>query len=158
MRAPGKFKPRRATTRAAKRKEEAAKIGRPQKAIAAETFEKLCAIQCPKAEIASILLVSEDTLERWCKRVYGSNFAVVFEHYRAPGKAAVRTRIYNAARDSNGDFRAAALFAKTYLGFVEKTPETPAEPGEVSRLIIEMPPEESETPEPNLSTESVKSG
>ncbi len=55
-----------------------AKMGRPQIEIKQETFEGLCRVQCTLEEISSVLAVSEDTVERWCGRVYQSTFANVF--------------------------------------------------------------------------------
>ena len=46
------------------------KGGRPRKEIDQPTFEKLCEIQCTLEEIAGVLRVSEDTVERWCERTY----------------------------------------------------------------------------------------
>ena len=52
-------------------------VARPRKEIDQAEFEKLCALQCTKAEIAGFFNLSEDTVERWCKRTYKESFAVV---------------------------------------------------------------------------------
>ncbi len=46
------------------------KGGRPRKELDQPTFEALCEIQCTLAEIAGVLRVSQDTIERWCERTY----------------------------------------------------------------------------------------
>ena len=42
-------------------------------------FEKLCGLQCTESEIMGYFQVSKDTLIRWCKETYGTDFATVFE-------------------------------------------------------------------------------
>ena len=67
-----------------------AKIGRPRKEIAKETFENLCGIMCTLEDIAGVFECSEDTIQRWCKRTYGERFADVFKKYSGKGKASLR--------------------------------------------------------------------
>ena len=65
-------------------------VARPRKEISKDEFEKLCALQCTKLEIAGFFGVSEDTVERWCKRTYKESFAVVFANKRSNGKISLR--------------------------------------------------------------------
>ena len=67
-----------------------AKMGRPQKEIDADQFEKLCYLQCTLGEIASFFECSEDTIERWAKRQYGITFADAYKRYSAGGKISLR--------------------------------------------------------------------
>ena len=53
-------------------------------------FEKLCGLQCKCDEIADFFDCSVDTIERWCKREYGENFAEVFKKHCGKGKIALR--------------------------------------------------------------------
>lgn len=64
--------------------------GRPHIEIDQTTFEKLCGIQCTITEIASVFGCSEDTIERWCKRIYHQNFAEIYKKHSAKGKASLR--------------------------------------------------------------------
>lgn len=89
------------------------KAGRPRKEIDKETFEKLCAFQCTKEEISGWFEVSDDTIERWCKREYKENFAVVFAKKREKGKISLRRAQFRLAEKS----AAMAIFlGKNYLG------------------------------------------
>lgn len=65
-------------------------MARPRKEINQKQFESLCAIQCTEEEIAAVLDVSVDTLERWTRRTYKRRFAEVFNEKRAGGKASLR--------------------------------------------------------------------
>ena len=88
-------------------------MGRPRKEIDKEQFEKLCAIQCTKEEISGWFDVSEDTLERWGKREYKENFAVIFAKKREKGKISLRRSQFRLAEKS----AAMAIFlGKNYLG------------------------------------------
>nr|WP_305135842.1 helix-turn-helix domain-containing protein [uncultured Schaedlerella sp.] len=90
-------------------------------------FEKLCALQCTKAEIAGFFNVSEDTVERWCKRTYEESFAVVFANKRSGGKISLRRSQFLLAEK---DSRMAIWLGKQYLG--------QCEPMEVKRLELEL--------------------
>ena len=95
-------------------------MARPRKDISAEQFEKLCGLQCTKIEIAEYFEVSEDTLERWCKRHYGVNFAVVYAQKRVKGRVSLRRMQWRLAEKNT----AMAIFlGKNYLD----QRETPAD-------------------------------
>ena len=66
------------------------KGGRPRKELNQDTFERLCEIQCTLTETAGVLLVSEDTVERWCERTYDLGFAECFKKFSAGGKTSLR--------------------------------------------------------------------
>lgn len=90
-----------------------AKAGRPKKEIDQEKFEKLCGLQCTLEEIAGFFDCSEDTIQRWCKRTYKNNFAVVYKVHSAPGKMSLRRMQFALAEKS----AAMAIFlGKQYLG------------------------------------------
>jgi len=64
-----------------------------------DMFEKLCAIQCTEAEIASVLGMSVDTLARRVEEDYGCKFAEVFAEKRQGGNAALRRAQWTTAID-----------------------------------------------------------
>lgn len=65
-------------------------IKQKQAKISKGTFESLCAIQCTKEEICSVLDVSEKTLNSWCNSNYDKDFSLVFAEKRENGKASLR--------------------------------------------------------------------
>ena len=87
-------------------------MARPRKEIDQKQFENLCALQCTKAEIAGFFNVSEDTVERWCKRTYKESFAVVFANKRSGGKISLRRSQFRLAEK---DSRMAIWLGKQYL-------------------------------------------
>ena len=87
-------------------------VARPRKEIDQAEFEKLCALQCTKAEIAGFFNLSEDTVERWCKRTYKESFAVVFANKRCDGKISLRRSQFRLAEK---DSRMARWLGKQYL-------------------------------------------
>lgn len=77
-------------------------MGRPQKHIDKEQFEKLCTIQSTILEIAGWFHVSVDTIERWVKRTYdGRTFAAVRDEYAAQGKISLRRTMFQNALKGN---------------------------------------------------------
>lgn len=95
-----------------------AKVGRPTKTIDREQFEKLCALQCTKEEISDWFDVSEDTIERWCRKTYNTNFAVVFGKKRNLGKISLRRAGFKLA-EKNAAVH--IFYAKNFLGMTDKT-------------------------------------
>lgn len=76
-------------------------------------FEKLCVLQCTKGEIAGFFDVSEDSIDRFCKKYYGESFAVVLSKKSAHGKISLRRSQFKLAEKS----AAMAIFlGKNYLG------------------------------------------
>ena len=102
-------------------------VARPRKEIDRDEFEKLCTLQCTKAEMAGFFNVSEDTIERWCKRTYKESFAVVFANKRSGGKISLRRSQFRLAEK---DSRMAIWLGKQYLEQYE--------PIEVKRLELEL--------------------
>jgi len=88
-------------------------MGRKRIEIERREFEKLCAIQCTKAEIAGFFDVSEDTVERWVRRTYKAGFAEVWAAKSAGGRASLRRTQFALAEK----YPAMAIFlGKNYLG------------------------------------------
>lgn len=92
--------------------------GRPVKEIDWDQFDKLCAIQATRKEIASWFDVSEDTIERAVKRDKKINFAAYFEQKRGRGKISLRRKMYEMA--ISGDRVMCIWLSKQYLGMSEK--------------------------------------
>lgn len=92
-------------------------MARPRIEIDKEQFEKLCSLQCTKEEIAGFFNCSEDTIERWCKREYKDNFAVVFAKKRTTGKISLRRTQFQMAEHN---VTMAIWLGKQYLGQSDK--------------------------------------
>lgn len=90
-----------------------AKMGRPAKEINQKTFEGLCQIQCTEEEICAIFDVSDETLNKWCKKTYGKTFLEVFKEKRTGGKASLRRSQWKLA-ETNATL--AIWLGKQYLG------------------------------------------
>lgn len=90
------------------------KMGRPQKEINQDQFEKLCAMFCKRNEIVSFFDVSEDTLERWAKRTYGETFAVVYNKKCDGGRISLRRAMLQNALSGNVTMQ--IWLSKQYLG------------------------------------------
>jgi len=91
-----------------------AKMGRPRKEIDFDQFEAMCQIQCTEVEIAAVLNVSVDVLERRCKEQYGVTFAEVYEEKRSHGKESLRRKQWHAAE--NGNITMMIWLGKQWLG------------------------------------------
>lgn len=75
--------------------------GRPKKHIDWDMVEKLCAIHCTGEEIASILDVSYDTLQRRCQEEHECGFADYYKKASASGKMSLRRKQYEVAMAGN---------------------------------------------------------
>ena len=73
-------------------------MARPRKEIDADTFEKLCGLQCTKEEICGWFNITDKTLESWCKREYKRGFSEVFKEKRGLGKISLRRYQFELAR------------------------------------------------------------
>lgn len=96
-----------------------AKMGRPQKEIDKDQFEKLCYLQCTLLEIASFFNCSDDTIENWCKRTYVDEngkpmtFSEVYKIHSAGGKISIRRWQFKMAEHNPG---MAMFLGKVLLG------------------------------------------
>lgn len=88
-------------------------IKQKQATINKNTFESLCAIQCTKEEICSVLNVSEKTLNSWCNSIYGENFSLVFNKKKEYGKSSLRRTQWRLAEKNP---TMALWLGKQYLG------------------------------------------
>jgi len=65
-------------------------VGRPEKEINWNEFEKLCELQCTQSEIASFLHVSKDTLSDRVGERYGEDYSTTYKKYSESGKCSLR--------------------------------------------------------------------
>lgn len=87
-------------------------MARPKKEIDQKQFENLCGLQCTQSEICSFFDVTDKTLTRWCKEVYGASFSDVFREKRKLGKISLRRTQWKLAEKN----AAMAIFlGKNYL-------------------------------------------
>ena len=113
------------------------KAGRPRKEIDKRDFEKLCMLQCTRAEICSWFNVSEPILIDWCKRTYdGKDFLTVFNQKREGGKISLRRMQWQLAEKSP----AMAIFlGKNLLGQTDKVEQTQNINGAVPTVQVYIP-------------------
>lgn len=89
-------------------------VGRPRKEINKEEFEKLCGLHCTEEDIAGWFDISPDTVDRWCQREYGENFADTYKRKCSPGKVSIRRKQMEVAQ--NGNPTMLIWLGKTILG------------------------------------------
>lgn len=93
-------------------------IKQKQVNINQKQFETLCAIQCTREEIMAVFDVSKDTLLRWCKETYGTDFETIFAEKKQHGKASLRRSQYELAKTNP---TMAIWLGKQYLGQKDHT-------------------------------------
>lgn len=94
------------------------KMGRPKIEIDVANFEKLCSMMCTEEEIAGFFNCSVDTIEKFCKREYGTTFTDIYKTLSTKGKIALRR---NQFRLSETNTSMAIWLGKQYLGQKEVT-------------------------------------
>lgn len=77
------------------------KGGRPKLEIDWDLAGQLCELHCTGEEIAGVLGVSYDTLERNIRQNFGTGFAEYFAQKSAGGKISLRRRQFEAAESGN---------------------------------------------------------
>lgn len=96
-----------------------AKSGRKLKQIDWVQFDKLCAIQCTQAEIASWFDVSVDTIDRLVKRVHKMYFAEYYSQKKKKGLISLRRAQWQQACEAKSTAMLIWL-GKQYLGQTDK--------------------------------------
>lgn len=76
-------------------------MARPIITIDYEVVDKLCHIQCTGEEIASVLRIDYDTLQRAVKRDKKMSFTEYFKQKANGGKASLRRMQWKAAESGN---------------------------------------------------------
>lgn len=130
-----------------------ATTGRPRKEIDLETFKGLCFIQCSLTEIAGVLDVSTDTVERWCLRELEMPFAEAFKKYSAGGKMSLRRSQFKLA-EKNATM--AIWLGKQYLGQRDDIAESVDSQSDILKALLELEKQSRgilpETEKPDIST------
>jgi IS30 family transposase len=98
-----------------------AKRGAKLKWIDWDKVDKMCAIHCTGEEIAAILDVDYDTLQRSCKREKKKKFADYIRQKSSNGKMSLRRRQYSAAMEGNATML--VWLGKNWLGQTDKIEE-----------------------------------
>lgn len=81
-------------------------------------FDTLCGIQCTKREIANVLDISEDTIERAVKREFNINYAEYYDQKASKGRMSLRRKQYEVAQ--GGNVTMLIWLGKQYLGQSDK--------------------------------------
>lgn len=89
------------------------KGGRPKKEIDQKQFETMCALQCTKDEMCSILDIDEKTLTRWCKDTYNEGFSDIYKKKCKLGLMSLRRHQFKLAEKNP---TMAIWLGKQYLG------------------------------------------
>lgn len=76
-------------------------MGRKKLIIDWASFDKLAAINCTRDEISAFLGVSNDTLERACKREKKMSFAAYYDKKNADGRTSLRRKQFDLAQNGN---------------------------------------------------------
>ena len=108
----------------------------PKLKIDWDQFDKLCAIKCTRDEIANILEISHDTLERACKRDKQCSYASYYEKKASKGVASLRRRQYQLAQD--GNVTMLIWLGKQYLGQSDKLEQKTESTHTVSEEVQEL--------------------
>lgn len=89
-------------------------MARPRKEIDQKQFEALCHIQCTEEEICGVLGVTDKTLTRWCKQIYGFGFSETYKKCSAGGRMSIRRLQFDCAKRGNTSML--IWLGKQYLG------------------------------------------
>jgi hypothetical protein len=99
----------------------------------------LCPIQATAAECASVLGISQDTLERRLKTEHGCTFTEFYNRHSAPGKCSLRRLQWKLARAGNPTML--IWLGKQWLGQTDKTEhaedEATAQPVQVVVNVVD---------------------
>ncbi len=94
------------------------KGGRPRHELDYTLLDKLCAIQCTGEEVASVMGIDYDTLNRALKRDGNAGFAEYFKKKGAHGRTSLRRKQMESALSGNTSMM--IWLGKQYLGQRDK--------------------------------------
>lgn len=103
-------------------------VGRPEKHIDWELFEKLCGIQCTQSEIASMLKIDHETLANRVSKQYKDNYSNTYKRLSESGKCSIR-RYQFSHMPKNASM--CMYLGKVYLGQKE-TPDNTTPPNDIT--------------------------
>jgi|WetSurMetagenome_2_1015567.scaffolds.fasta_scaffold266143_2 hypothetical protein len=107
-------------------------VGRPEKHIDWELFEKLCGIQCTQSEIASMLKIDHETLANRVVKQYNDNYSNTYKRLSESGKCSIR-RYQFSHMPKNASM--CMYLGKVYLGQKE-TPDNLTAPNDQANELI----------------------
>ena len=94
-------------------------------------FKDLCSIFCTRAEICTVMAVSEKTLNRLVNKYFHDEvapeapksqkitFEDAFDHFSGAGRASLRRQMFSLAMA--GDRQMLTILSKNYLGLTDRT-------------------------------------
>jgi len=85
-----------------------------------EIVDRLCSVQCTMEEVAIVVNVDEETIDRHCKKQNKMSFAEYYRTKKQGGKASLRRAQWIAAEQDRNTAMLIWL-GKQYLGQSEKT-------------------------------------
>jgi len=100
--------------------------------------DSMCKIQCTGEEIASVLDINYETLERACKREKGIKFVDYIGQKKLGGKASLRRNQWKLAQDGNATML--VWLGKNMLDQTDKS-----EVSNTSHVTINMPDDDANT-------------
>lgn len=78
-----------------------AKTGRPRIEINWDEFDKLCALQCTKREVAEWFKCCEETIENVLRKEKKTTFSAYWEQKAQVGKISLRRKQFEVAKSGN---------------------------------------------------------
>jgi len=108
-------------------------VKQAQVKIKQDDFEHLCSIQCTREEICAFFGISKDTLLRWCKETYGTDFDTIYKEKRQMGKASLRRTQWKLADKS---VPMAIFLGKNMLGQVDNPNDLKSDDKGVKQIIM----------------------
>jgi hypothetical protein len=94
--------------------------GRPAYQIDWQSFEELVVRQNTCEDVAAILRIDPNTLQKAVQEHYNMTFAAVFESKRGEGRGSLRGALWKKAIDKE-DITAQIWLSKQYLGMTDKS-------------------------------------
>ncbi len=111
--------------------------GRPRKEFNQKLFEELCHIQCTETEIAAVMDMDTNTLEKNIREIYNRNFSEVFAEKREGGRSSLRRAQWKKAIESN-DTVMQIFLGKNLLNQKDKPEKDEEEPANLLQTSAEL--------------------
>ena len=111
-------------------------MARPRKEIDMEKVKRMCGIMCTAEEVASVLEISVDTLDRRLKEEFDCGYAEFFKRYSGTGKVSLRRWQFEAAK--KGSNAMLIWLGKQYLGQTDKSEIYSKDPEEKIKDSLKM--------------------
>lgn len=73
----------------------------PKKKVDWKVFEECCRIHCTREEIAAILDMDDNTVDRHVKEHYGKSYGAKYEELSKTGKKSLRRIVWSQAESGN---------------------------------------------------------